>query len=102
MIHVIATLDLASGTRAAFLEAFAEVVPLVRAEPGCLGYEPTVDADTDLAMQSRKEPDRVTVVERWSSLDALKAHDAAPHMQAHRARVGHFMRGREIRILVGT
>lgn len=102
MIHVIATLDLASGTRAAFLDAFAKVVPLVHAEAGCLGYEPTIDADTDLAMQSRMGPDRVTVVERWSSLDALRAHAAAPHMQAHRARVKDFVRGREIRVLVGA
>ena len=102
MIHVIATLDLAGGTRAAFLRAFAEVVALVRAEAGCLAYEPTVDADTDLAMQTRTGPDRVTLTERWSSLDALKAHDAAPHMRAHRARVADFVRGREIRVLVGA
>jgi quinol monooxygenase YgiN len=27
------------------------------------------------------------VIEKWSSLDALKAHAAAPHMAAYRGRV---------------
>ncbi|MEO5734707.1 MAG: antibiotic biosynthesis monooxygenase family protein [Rubrivivax sp.] len=102
MIHVIATLDLASGTRAEVLAAFAQVVPLVLAETGCLAYEPTIDAETDLAMQSKLGPDRLTIVERWSSLEALHAHAAAPHMQTHRDRVKGCVQGREIRVLVAA
>ena len=99
MIYVIATLDLAPGTRGAFLAEFAKVVPLVRAEAGCIEYAPTTDAETDIASQCRIGPDRVTIVEKWQSLDALRAHDGAPHMLAYRSRVRDYIRGRDIRIL---
>ena len=99
MVYVIATLELASGTRGAFLAEFARVVPLVRAEAGCIEYSPAVDAETSLAIQSRIGPDKVTIVEKWASLDALKAHDGASHMQAYRARVKDYVRGKEIRVL---
>jgi quinol monooxygenase YgiN len=99
MIHVIATLELAPGTRSAFLAEFAKVVPLVRAEAGCVEYTPAVDAETTLAAQHRIGPDRVMVIERWESVETLAAHDVAPHMQAYRARVKDYIRGREIRML---
>ena len=99
MLYVIATLDLAPGTRDAFLAEFAKVLPLVRAEAGCIEYGPTVDAETGIASQSKIGPDRITIVERWESVDALRAHDTAPHMQAYRPRVREYIRGREIRML---
>ena len=100
MIYVIATVELAPGTRDALLVEFAKVVPLVRAEAGCIEYAPAVDADTHLPSQARIGPDCVVVVEKWESLEAPAAHDAAPHMQAYRARVKDYVRGREIRMLV--
>src|SRR5438552_3354844 len=99
MIHVIATLELANGTRDRFLAEFAKIVPLVRAEAGCIEYGPAVDAETGLPSQSKLGQDGVMVIEKWASLDALKAHDGAPHMQAYRARVRDYVRGREIRML---
>ena len=99
MIHVIATLELAPGMRAAFLAEFAKVVPLVHAEQGCIEYLPIVDADTDIASQHRMGPDSVTIVEKWASVAALRAHDTSAHMQAYRARVKEYLRGREIRIM---
>ena len=45
MIHVIATIDLVEGQRAAFLKEFHALVPLVRAEAGCLEYGPAIDAE---------------------------------------------------------
>jgi quinol monooxygenase YgiN len=44
-------------------------------------------------------PDRVTIVEKWASIDALRAHDTAAHMQAYRGRVKDYVRGKEVRIL---
>ncbi len=99
MIYVIATLELAPGSRGTFLAEFAKVVPLVRAEAGCIEYAPTVDAETDIPSQHRMGPDRLTIVEKWESVDALRAHDTAPHMQAYRGRVKDYVRGKEIRIL---
>lgn len=99
MVYVIATLELATGTRPAFLAEFAKVMPLVHAEQGCIEYVPTIDADTDIASQHRMGAHRVTIVERWASVDALGAHDTAAHMQAYRGRVKDYVRGKEIRIL---
>jgi quinol monooxygenase YgiN len=99
MVYVIATLELEPGTRSKFLAEFARVVPLVRAEAGCLEYTPAVDAETALPAQHRIGPDRVMVIERWQSVEALAAHDVAPHMQAYRARVKAYVLGREIRML---
>ena len=36
-------------------------------------------------MQTRFGEDTFVVVEKWASLDALKAHAAAPHMAAYAA-----------------
>ena len=99
MVYVIATLELAPGKRSAFLAEFAKVMPLVRAEQGCIEYAPAIDADTDIASQYRIGPDKVTIVEKWESIDALRAHDTSSHMQAYRGRVKDYVRGKEIRIL---
>jgi quinol monooxygenase YgiN len=87
MIHVIATIEVHAGQREALLAEFRRLVPLVRAEAGCLDYGPTVDLPTDIAAQVPPRDDVVTVVERWASLEALKAHLVAPHMVAYRPRV---------------
>ncbi|HEV8261605.1 MAG TPA: putative quinol monooxygenase [Burkholderiales bacterium] len=99
MIHVIATLDLQPGTRGAFLAEFAKVATEVRTESGCIEYVPAVDAETGFSTQQKIGPDRLTVIEKWESVDALKAHDSARHMQVFRARVKDYVRGREIRML---
>ncbi len=87
MIHVIATIEVVEGKRDAFLEEFRKLVPLVRVEDGCVDYGPTIDLPTGHAAQLPTRPHFVTVVEKWASLDALRAHLAAPHMAAYRLRV---------------
>ena len=99
MIHVIATVELAPGTRDAFLAEFRKIIPVVRAENGCIDYGPAVDADTDIATQFRIGADRVVVVEKWDSVAALRAHSVASHMQAYRAKVKDYVRGMELRVL---
>lgn len=99
MIHVIATIDLVPGSREKFLAEFRKIIAAVRAEAGCIEYGPAVDADTGMPTQYRIGADRVTVVEKWESVDALKAHSVAPHMQAYRARVKDLVRAMELRVL---
>ncbi|MFQ5733156.1 MAG: putative quinol monooxygenase [Planctomycetaceae bacterium] len=98
MIHVIAQIEIRSGTRDAFLAEFHKLVPLVRAEEGCLEYGPTLDAETDIDAQQRN-PQRVTIVEKWESLGHLKAHLAAPHMAEYRSQVADFVAGMTLHIL---
>jgi quinol monooxygenase YgiN len=99
MIHVIATLEFEPGKRAYVLEEFKKIVPLVRAEAGCIEYGPVIDAETSLGMQAKIGPDSLMVIEKWETLEALKAHDVAPHMQDYRTKVKQYIRGREIRVL---
>lgn len=87
MIHVIATVEVAAGKRDDFLAEFHKIVDTVRAEEGCLEYGPAVDARTDIDAQQAPRQNVVTIVEKWESLDVLKAHLAAPHMAEYRERV---------------
>ena len=99
MIHVIATVELNPGTRDKFLAEFRKLMPDVKAEAGCIEYGPTIDAETDIAIQYKLGADRVVVVEKWDTVAALKAHGVAPHMQAYRARVKDYVKGMELRVL---
>ncbi len=99
MIHVIATIQLNPGTRDEFLKHFHAIVPTVRQEQGCLEYGPTVDAETDIAAQDGPREDVVVVVEKWESVDALKAHLVAPHMQQYRENVKSLVAGMTLHIL---
>ena len=99
MIHVIATIELKPGTRDDFLAEFHRLVPLVLAEVGCLDYGPTADVASGLSAQGPVRPDVVTVVERWSSLDHLRDHLAAPHMASYREKVKDFVVGTTLAIL---
>ena len=99
MIHVIASIDLAPGTRDAFLAAFHKLMPLVHAEQGCIAYAPCVDAQTGIPTQFMTGADRVTIMEQWASVDALKSHSAAPHMKDYRLVVKDYVRGMELRVL---
>lgn len=95
MIHVIATIELAPGTREAYLVVFRDV----RAEKGCLEYGPAIDSHTDLSNQAKVGPDKVVVVEKWEDIAALKAHSVAPHMQAYRDNVKDYVLGVHLLVL---
>ena len=99
MIHVVATIELAPGTRDAFLTEFRKLIPDVKAEAGCIAYGPAIDAETDIPTQARVGADKIIIVEQWESVAALKAHAVAPHMQAYRVRVKEFVKGMELRVL---
>jgi quinol monooxygenase YgiN len=99
MIHVIAVITAKPGKRAEVLGHFRANVPAVRAEKGCIEYGAAVDADPALPVQTKYGPDTFVVVEKWESMDALKAHAAAPHMQAYGAKTKELLASRVIHIL---
>jgi quinol monooxygenase YgiN len=99
MIYVIASLEAQAGKRDALLKAFATVGPKVRAEEGCIAYEATVDAHTDIKTQKPVRPNTVTIMEQWDSLEALHAHMQTPHMKEHFAKTAGMVVGRELQIL---
>ena len=83
MIHVIAILTAKPGKREEVLAAFRANMPAVHAEKGCIEYG----------------PDTFVVIEKWQSLDHLKAHAASPHMAAYAAKTRDLLANREIHVL---
>ena len=98
MISVLASIRLHQGKRSDFLEIFNANVPAVRQEDGCLEYYPAVDIDCGLPVQALDE-NMVTVVEKWQSLEALRAHLAAPHMLAYKERVKDLVQDLSLKVL---
>jgi quinol monooxygenase YgiN len=99
MIHVIAVITAHPGKRDEILRHFRANVPAVRAEKGCIEYGGALDAEKALSFQTRWGPDSFLVIEKWDSMDSLKAHAAAPHMKAYAARIKELMASRVIYIL---
>lgn len=98
MIHVIAQIDLVPNSRSNFLREFNQIVPEVMSEAGCIEYAAAVDASTDLDRQYRNET-RVTIIEKWETVEHLKAHLTAPHMLSYRERVGAMIVNAQLNIL---
>ena len=99
MVHVLAMITAKPGQRDAILEAFKANVPAVHAEDGCIEYGAAVDAEGVGSFQTEFGPDTFVVVEKWESLDALKAHAASPHMAAYGAKTKEMIASRVIHVL---
>jgi len=99
MIHVLAVITAKPGMRDSILAAFRANVPAVKAEAGCIEYGAAIDSENALGFQTRYGPDTFVVVEKWESMDALKAHAAAPHMAAYGAKTKEMIASRVIHIL---
>ena len=98
MISVLASILLHEGQRAPFLEIFNANVPKVRQESGCIEYFPAVDIDAGLPVQHLEE-NMVTVIEKWQSLEALKAHLATPHMVEYKEKVKTMVKDLSLKVL---
>jgi quinol monooxygenase YgiN len=99
MIHVLATIELHPGRREAFLAEFAKIVPLVKAEAGCLEYGPAIDCHTDIPAQGPISKNTAVIIEKWESVEALKAHLVAPHMVEYRPKVRDYVVSTKLQIL---
>jgi quinol monooxygenase YgiN len=82
----LASIRVAPGHRDEFIEIFKANVPNVLNENGCIEYIPTIDTPTGFESQDLNE-NMVTIVEKWESLDHLKAHLSAPHMKTYQENV---------------
>ncbi len=92
MIQVVTTVEILPDCLGDFLLILKETVPRVKAEEGCLGYEPMVDLDIGLPTQGKIRQNTVTLVEAWVNLDALQAHLKAPHMTSFREAARDYVR----------
>ena len=64
-LRLVVTMEAAPGKREELKAAFAAVCPSVREVPGCEQYE---------VFQSIENPDRLVMIERWTSREALRTH----------------------------
>ena len=99
MIQVLAIITAKLGQREQILEHFRANMPAVHAEKGCIEYVPMIDAPDAGAFQAEFGDDTFVVVEKWETLDDLKAHAAAPHMAAYAARTKELVARRVIHVL---
>ncbi len=102
MIHVLAIITAKPGKREEILGHFRANMPAVHAEKGCIEYGPTVDAAGAPPIQTACGPDTFIVVEKWETMDDLKAHGAAPHMAAYAAKTRDMVASRVIHILAAA
>jgi quinol monooxygenase YgiN len=99
VIHVLAIITAKPGRRDEVLGHFRANMPAVHAEAGCIEYGPAVDAEGFGPVQTPLGPDAFVVIEKWESLEALKAHAAAPHMAAYAAKTRDLLASRVIHVL---
>jgi quinol monooxygenase YgiN len=86
MISVIASIQIKENCLDSFLEIFKSNIPNVMNEEGCVEYAPTIDLDTGLEPQAL-DPNVVTIIEKWETLECLQSHLTAPPMQEYKAKV---------------
>jgi quinol monooxygenase YgiN len=96
MIHVLAIITTKPDKRDEVLALFKANMPAVHAEDGCIEYGPVVDAEGGFG--AKFGGDTFVVVEKWASLDHLKAHAASPHMAAYGAKTKDLLANREIHV----
>ena len=81
-VYVLCRFDLKPDADiSSYIEKTLAVVPTVRNEDGCEMYALLQDANTTWEAPLRFGERTFWMVEKWSSIDALKAHVNAPHMK---------------------
>jgi quinol monooxygenase YgiN len=97
MIHVVAIITAKPGKRDEILKNFKANVPAVHAEKGCIEYGATID--TDGGPFAKFGPDTFVVIEKWDSMDDLKAHGASAHMKAYGEKNKDLVANRAVHVL---
>ena len=80
MIYVIARAEVAADKFQDYLEELRKIVPEVRAEEGCIGYEPCADLNGEESI--------VTIIEMWESEAHWRKHMTTSHMARFKAAAG--------------
>ena len=99
MINVLAIITAKPGNRENILQAFRANMPAVHAEAGCIEYGPAVDAEDAGRIQTPFGADTFVVIEKWQSMDHLKAHGASAHMAEYAAKTKDLIASRVIHVL---
>lgn len=76
-----------------------EILGAVRAEPGCIEYRFLGDAVTDWEKPQRFGERTLWMLEKWASVNSLKAHLETPHMKAFAPKVSGMRSGSTFHVL---
>lgn len=90
MIYVVATIELKSGSVDAIRAAAVACRVETLKEDGCIAYE---------MFSSLENPDKLVVVEKWATREALTEHSKQPHLKAWREASAPFTASRKIEIV---
>jgi quinol monooxygenase YgiN len=91
MVHLVVTFIIKDGMMDAYLAEVAKLRPLVLAEKGCVEYTYLKEIQTPFKIQEPVQENRLTLIERWESMEALETHSKSPHM-AQYGKIMHPMR----------
>jgi quinol monooxygenase YgiN len=98
MINVIASIHIKAGRMSEFIDIVKSNIPHVVKEEGCIEYVPAIDVSSGLPLQELNK-NVVTIVEKWASLENLKAHLSAPHMVSYQEKVKNLVEKVSLKIL---
>ena len=99
MIHIVAVITAHPGKRDELLEAFCQVLPLVHKEKGCVEYQPLTDAEGVSKSAALLGKDVYMVIEKWDSIDDVRAHASSSHMADFQQKTGHLVADRKVHVL---
>jgi len=99
MLNLVVTMMVKEGRMEEFLDVCRELRPQVLAEPGCLAYDYTRDAVSPFDPEKPLDPNRVILLERWTSPEALQAHMQTAHMKAAGPKMKELRASSEVRVL---
>jgi quinol monooxygenase YgiN len=102
MVHVIAMIQAQEGSVEKLIEAFRAILPAVRMKKGCLEYSLARHTNSGLEGQLETDPDMLMIIEKWTDLEALKAHMTDPAYQDWYRTVWPLVAGAGMQILASA
>jgi quinol monooxygenase YgiN len=88
MIHVVVTFIIKEGMMDQYLDGIKKLRPLVLAEKGCVEYTYIKEIPSPLTIQEPLQENRLTLVEKWESFEALETHLKSSHMAEYTRALG--------------
>jgi quinol monooxygenase YgiN len=80
MVHLVVTFIVKEGKMDEYLAEVKKLRPLVLAEKGCVEYTYLKEIQTPFKIQEPVQENRLTLIEKWESMEALEIHSKSPHM----------------------
>jgi quinol monooxygenase YgiN len=88
MVHLVVTFVIKEGKMDEYLAEFKKLRPQVLVEKGCVEYSLLREFTSPLGIQEEVNPNRLTLIEKWETPEALADHGASPHMKDFHLRAG--------------